>query len=88
MDDGYEGLSLEFLVANWQRMILVPGTVWMVTFVMFYKLCERGEGTIPIYHVDKGVSVSSLASGPAWSGKVASIGGSAVSGFLSKNQAE
>jgi len=82
VDDGYEGLSLEFLVANWQRMISVPGTVWMVTFVMFYKLCERGEGTIPIYLVDKGVSVSSLA---FWTGvvrSVASIGGSAVSGFL------
>ena len=77
-----EKLSLDFLVANWQRMISVPGTVWMVTFVMFYKLCERGEGTLPIYLVDKAIPVSSLA---LWNGvvrSVASIGGSAISGYL------
>ena len=77
-----EGLSWDFLVNNWQRMISVPGTVWMVTFVTFYKLCERGEGTLPIYLVDKAIPVSSLA---FWTGvvrSVASIGGSAISGFL------
>jgi len=81
-DESEPGLSLQFLADNWQRMISVPGTVWMVTFVMFYKLCERGEGTLPIYLVDKAIPVSSLA---FWTGvvrSVASIGGSAISGFL------
>ena len=80
--DESQRLSLQFLVDNWQKMISVPGTVWMVTFVMFYKLCERGEGTLPIYLVDKAIPVSSLA---FWTGvvrSVASIGGSALSGFL------
>ena len=81
-EDESQRLSLQFLVDNWQKMISVPGTVWMVTFVMFYKLCERGEGTLPIYLVDKAIPVSSLA---FWTGvvrSVASIGGSALSGFL------
>merc|ERR1719312_2032916 len=81
-DESQQGLSLQFLADNCQRMLSVPGTGWMVTFVMFYKLCERGEGTLPIYLVDKAIPVSSLA---FWTGvvrSVASIGGSAVSGFL------
>jgi len=60
----------------------VSGTVWMVCFVLFYKLCERGEGTLPIYLVDKGVPMSRLA---FWTGLVrsaASLSGSSISGFL------
>ena len=26
----------------------VPGTAWMVAFVLTYKLCERGEATLPV----------------------------------------
>ena len=48
----------------------VPGTAGMVAFVLTYKLCERGEATLPIYLVDKGVPVSSLA---FWNGVVRSV---------------
>ena len=63
-------LSAAWLVANWRRMLSVPGTTWMVAFVLTYKLCERGEATLPIYLVDKGVPVSSLA---FWNGVVRSV---------------
>ena len=78
--------NLEFLINNWRRMLSVPGTRWMICYVMFYKLCERGEGTLPLYLVDKQVSISSLA---LWNGvvrSVASIGGSAVGGYLLSSQ--
>lgn len=29
----------------------------MVAFVLFYKLAERGEAVLPLYLVDKGVSL-------------------------------
>ena len=41
-------LSLTFFVNNWKKMLSVPGTNWMIVFVLVYKLCERGEGTLPI----------------------------------------
>ena len=63
-------LSAAWLVANWRRMLGVPGTAGMVAFVLTYKLCERGEATLPIYLVDKGVPVSSLA---FWNGVVRSV---------------
>ena len=34
----------------------VPGTAWMVAFVLTYKLCERGEATLPIYRVVRSVN--------------------------------
>jgi len=67
---------------NLINIFKVTGTVWMVCFVLFYKLCERGEGTLPIYLVDKGVPMSRLA---FWTGLVrsaASLSGSSISGFL------
>merc|ERR1719430_294174 len=54
----------------------------MVCFVLFYKLCERGLGVLPIYLVDKGVPMSRLA---FWTGLVKSavyLSGSSYSGFL------
>ena len=57
-------------MANWRMMLSVPGTAGMVAFVLTYKLCERGEATLPIYLVDKGVPVSSLA---FWNGVVRSV---------------
>merc|ERR1712002_264515 len=60
----------------------VEGTRWMVGFVLFYKLCERGEGTLPIFLVDKGVPMTRLA---FWIGVVrsaASLTGSSVGGYL------
>merc|ERR1719312_194836 len=85
-DESQQGLSLQFLVDNWQRMLSVPGTVWMVTFVVFYKLCERGEGTLPIYLVDKAVPMSALAFFNGVVRSVASISGSMVGGLLLSSQ--
>ena len=66
-DKGDAKIDVDFLVRNWSQMLSVPGTMWMISYVMFYKLCERGEGTLPLYLVDKKVSVSSLA---FWNGIV------------------
>ena len=54
----------------------------MISFVLFYKLCERGEGTLPLYLVDKGVPMAKLA---FWNGIVrsaASIGGSTIGSLM------
>eukprot|EP00090_Calanus_glacialis_P011870 TRINITY_DN20262_c0_g1_i1.p1 TRINITY_DN20262_c0_g1~~TRINITY_DN20262_c0_g1_i1.p1 ORF type:complete len:451 (-),score=116.56 TRINITY_DN20262_c0_g1_i1:174-1526(-) len=67
---------------NLSSIFMVDGTRWMVGFVLFYKLCERGEGTLPIFLVDKGVPISKLA---FWTGIVrsaASLTGSSLGGFL------
>ena len=79
-------LSLAAMRDNWGRILEVPGTRWMLAFVLCYKLCERGEGTLPLYLVDKAVPMARLA---FWTGvvrPVASIAGSFVSGiFLTSN---
>ena len=75
-------LNLPTVLESWARLMAVPGTTWAVTFVLCYKLCERGEGTLPLYLVDKAVPLARLA---LWTGIVrsaASISGSAVSGLL------
>jgi len=75
-------LSVTAVMDNWRRMLAVPGTRWMIMFVLCYKLCERGEGTLPLYLVDKAVPMARLA---FWTGvvrSVASISGSALSGYL------
>jgi len=67
---------------NLSSIFRVEGTKWMVGFVLFYKLCERGEGTLPIFLVDKGVPISKLA---FWTGIVrsaSSLSGSSLGGFL------
>ena len=46
------------------KLFKVNGTMWMVCFVMFYKLCERAEQTFSMYLVDKQVPTTTLA---AWS---------------------
>jgi len=54
----------------------------MICFLLFYKLCERGEAVFPIYLVDKKIPLQILA---FWNGIVrssASISGSAFSGSL------
>ena len=57
-------------MVNWRRMLSVPGTAGMVALEVTYKLYERGEATLPIYLVDNGVPVSSLA---FWKGVVRSV---------------
>ena len=80
-------LSLAAMRDNWMRILDVPGTRWMLTFVLCYKLCERAEGTLPLYLVDKAVPIARLA---FWTGVVrplASITGSIIGSgvFLSSN---
>jgi len=57
-----------------------PGTVWMVAFLLFYKLCERAEMTFSMYLVDKQVTTARLA---AWSSvmRTFSLIGSAYGGY-------
>jgi len=77
-----EGQPLNPVKESLKNIFKVEGTWWMVGFVLFYKLCERGEGTLPIYLVDKGVPMSKLA---FWTGVVrsaASLTGSSVGGYL------
>ena len=62
------------------ELFKVDGTIWMVCFVMFYKLCERAEQTFSMYLVDKHVPTTTLA---AWSTilKTFSLAGSSYAGF-------
>ena len=62
------------------ELFKVDGTIWMVCFVMFYKLCERAEQTFSMYLVDKHVPTTTLA---AWSTilKTFSLAGSTYAGF-------
>jgi sugar phosphate permease len=39
----------------------VKGTLWLVSFVLFYKLCERSEQTFALFLVDKKVPREELA---------------------------
>ena len=77
-----EGQPMHTVRESFNSIFNVEGTRWMVGFVLFYKLCERGEGTLPIFLVDKGVPMTKLA---FWTGVVrsaASLTGSGVGGFL------
>jgi len=83
-DDDQEAESSTFgmIKANLRQILRVDGTVWMVCFLLFYKLCERGEAVFPIYLVDKKIPLERLA---LWTGvirSIASISGSAMSGYL------
>ncbi len=66
---------------SWRKVLTVPGTAYLLFFVLFYKLCERAEQTFSLYLVDKGVPSSQLA---FWSTIVrsASLLGSAYGGKL------
>jgi len=77
-----EKISLSVVVRDLTAVVAVPGTKAMITFVLFYKLAERGENLIPLFLVDKHVPVASLG---VWTGAVrscASLAGSALAGFL------
>ena len=47
--------------SNLSDIFQVDGTIWMIAFVLFYKLCERSEQTFALYLVDKSVSKEELA---------------------------
>ena len=77
-----EKISLNVVARDLKAVVAVPGTNTMVTFVLFYKLAERGENLIPLFLVDRQVSVASLG---LWTGAVrssVSLVGSALAGFL------
>jgi len=74
--------TLNLLRENISSIFKIQGTSCMVCFILFYKLCERGEGALPIYLLDKGVPMSHLA---FWTGIVrsaAALSGSSVCGFF------
>ena len=54
----------EHAPSSFFKLFDTSGTLWMVCFVMFYKLCERAEQTFSMYLVDKSVPTTTLA---AWS---------------------
>ena len=62
------------------ELFRINGTLWMVFFVMFYKLCERAEQTFSMYLVDKHVPTTTLA---GWSTlfKTSSLLGSTFAGL-------
>ena len=62
-------LSPGLIRSSLSQIFAVPGTSWMVLFVLTYKLCERGEAVFPIYLVDKGIPMARLA---FWNGLVRS----------------
>jgi len=67
---------------NLREIFRVPSTSWMIIFLLFYKLCERGEAVFPIFLVDKKIPLQTLA---FWNGFVRSafsIAGSGYSGSL------
>ena len=67
--------------SNLSDIFQVDGTIWMIAFVLFYKLCERSEQTFALYLVDKYVSKEELAILSTFI-RTFSILGSTVSGFL------
>jgi len=84
-DRGSSSSTISMINENLSKIFKVEGTLWMVIFLLFYKLCERGEAVFPIYLVDKKIPLQRLA---LWNGvvrSVASIGGSATGGVLISN---
>lgn len=76
-------ISSENLIRDSLKNVFrVKGTRWMVIFVLFYKLCERGEGTLPVYLVDKGVPMGKLGFWTGFVRSAASLGGSTLGGYL------
>ena len=67
--------------SNLSNIIKVEGTMWMILFVLFYKLCERSEQTFALYLVDKNVSKEELAILSSFI-RAFSILGSTISGLL------
>lgn len=63
------------------KIFSVEGTVYLVCFVSFYKLCERAEQTFSLFMVDKKVPTSKMA---FWSSimRTFSIAGSTYSGYI------
>ena len=52
-------LEVGVVVEDLRKVWRVPHTSSLVTFVLFYKLAERGENLIPLYLVDKQVRLKS-----------------------------
>ncbi|XP_023347955.1 major facilitator superfamily domain-containing protein 3 isoform X1 [Eurytemora carolleeae] len=77
-----EKSTIIMIKENLRQIFRLNGTGWMVGFLLFYKLCERGESVFPIYLVDKNIPLTRLA---VWNGlvrSVASIIGSGFGGYL------
>ena len=76
-----EETKKESLTTEVLRIFQVPGTVWMVSFVLTYKLCERAEQTFALYLVDQGIPREELAILSTFI-RAFSILGSTVSGLI------
>uniref|UniRef100_A0A8C2GUB8 Major facilitator superfamily domain-containing protein 3 n=1 Tax=Cyprinus carpio TaxID=7962 RepID=A0A8C2GUB8_CYPCA len=67
----------------WRKLLSVPGTPWMMFYVLTYKLGEQGAITMfPLFLLDHHMTARELG---VWNGVVAmafSICGSSVGGFL------
>ena len=74
--------SLQVIKESLGSIFKVKGTMWMVSFVLFYKLCERAGGTLPIYLLDKQVPVSKLSFWTGWVRSAVYLGGSSLGGYL------
>ncbi|XP_030647542.1 major facilitator superfamily domain-containing protein 3 [Chanos chanos] len=67
----------------WRKLMSVPGTPWLVVYVLTYKLGEQGAITMfPLFLLDHHMTARELG---IWNGMVAmafSICGSSIGGFL------
>ncbi|XP_052411949.1 major facilitator superfamily domain-containing protein 3 [Carassius gibelio] len=67
----------------WRKLLSVPGTPWMMCYVLTYKLGEQGAITMfPLFLLDHHMTARELG---VWNGVVAmafSICGSSIGGFL------
>ena len=80
-DKKEEETKIESLTTEVLRIFQVPGTIWMVFFVLTYKLCERAEQTFALYLVDQGIAREELAILSTFI-RAFSILGSTVSGLI------
>lgn len=53
--------SNQSLWTLFKEIVTVESTVYMINFVLFYKLCERAEQTFSLFMVDKNVPKSQMA---------------------------
>eukprot|EP00096_Caligus_rogercresseyi_P003526 TRINITY_DN1668_c0_g1_i1.p1 TRINITY_DN1668_c0_g1~~TRINITY_DN1668_c0_g1_i1.p1 ORF type:complete len:411 (-),score=63.98 TRINITY_DN1668_c0_g1_i1:91-1323(-) len=63
------------------EVLQVPGTPWIILFVLIYKLNSHSTEIIPLVISDRGLSTDFIALGNSI-GRLASIGGSTYSGYL------
>lgn len=77
-----------WILQHYTEIFQSPGTLWMIGFVLLYKLGEQGAlNMLPMFLIDKGIPASTVGFWTGVVGQVLSIfgsivGGAAVSGTL------